>query len=465
MGAGDGAPEPDRPTLPARFAPLFLGLLVAAVLTSLARRPFRAFDTYFHLRFGEEFRHDWSVAHPGQPSIASSNDWVPTQWLPQVALSWTDDVAGTTGLVVAFAASVVAFATATYLLLRRWTSVGPAALLTTIVLYGCLPDLSLRPQVLSYLFLVAVVASWNHAARTGRAPWWLVPLGWLWATSHGMWVLGLGTSAVLAVAVCLERRADRREIVRLLAVPVITVLATCATPVGPRILPAVLLVNSRAQYFDEWRAPELFSAFGLPVLALLVASGWLLARARDTGPFVLALAGLGLAFATYSSRTLPLALVVLACVVAVLAPRRPSVASRRSERVAVAVLAAGVVAVAPLLPVLDRPDDGAAAFSARLGELPDGTVVLTDRTMGAVLLWTEPHLDIPLHGYGDVYTDRELEDYDRLVKVEPGWEETIARLGSRVALLPEDAALAAALEGAGWQVVERADDRVLLAAP
>lgn len=468
----DATPAAGRFPLLAAVWPPLAGLLVAALLAALASRPFRAFDTYFHLRFGEEFRNGWSLAHPGQLSSASSNDWVPTQWLPQIALSWVSDSAGDTGLVVLFAVLVSAFATATYLLLRRQASAGVASTLAGLVVLGCLPSLSLRPQVLSYLFLVAVLASWELTRRTGRLPWWLVPLTWVWAVSHGMWILGVGASAVLAVAVCLERRGRRAETLRLLGLPAAMLLAACVTPAGPRLVSAVVLVNSRAEHFHEWRAPELVTVGAAPVTLLLVLAVVLMVRRDRAQPYDIALLGLGCVFAIYSTRTLPLALVVLAVVVAreVTALRdrpasRPVPPLGRGERAMVAALTVGVVVLAPLLPLRDVPADDLQPFAGDLDDLPDGAVVLTDRPSGAVLLWTEPRLDVPMHGYGDVYTDDELEAYDELFRLEPDWEDTLEVLDPQVALLPEDTPLAAALEERGWRAAAASDDLVYLTPP
>ncbi|WP_418059474.1 hypothetical protein [Pimelobacter simplex] len=456
----------------ARVAPLLAGVLLAALLAALVRRPFRAFDTFFHLRFGEEFRHDWSIAHPGQLSTASSADWVPTQWLSQVVLSWISDQAGTTGLVVTFAVVVVAFVAATYLLLRHRTGPGPAVALTALVVLGCLPSLSLRPQLLSYLFLVLVLAAWDRTRRTGRAPWLLVPLSWLWAMSHGMWILGIGTAAVLAVAVCLERRPGRRAALGLLAVPAGMLVAALLTPVGPRLLGAVALVSSRAEHFAEWSAPELISLGTAPVTLLLFAAVVLMVSRKATlprpRPYDIALLALGGVFAVYSGRTLPLAVVVLAAVVASeLSALRslPHPPVRRPELAAVAALALAVVAIAPAQSVLDDPAADIRPFGDRLGALAPGSVVLTDRTTGAVLLWTEPALDVPMHGYGDVYTDAELDRYDDLEALVPGWEATLAALSPAAALLPEDAPLAGGLATLGWRVTQRADDLVYLVPP
>lgn len=452
-----------RSPLLTRALPPLAGLLLAAFLSTLARRPFRAFDTYFHLRFGEEFRHGWSVAHPGQLSLSSSNDWVPTQWLPQVMLSWIDDRAGVSGLVAVFAALIAALAAAVYLCLRGHAGRGAALFLTVLVIVGCLPSLSLRPQMLSYLFLIAVLAAWNRARRRGGAPWLLIPLAWLWATCHGMWILGVGASMVLAVAVVIERRPDRWAAARMLAVPAGMLLAGLITPVGPRLLGAVFLVGSRTEYFNEWRPPELATIGAAPVTGLLAVAVLLLVRRGHVEPYPIALLTLGSAFALYSTRTLPLALIVLAAVVAGECGRRSAVTPPTvRERIVTAAIAGATVLVALGGPTLDEPADDLRPFSARLGELPEGSTVLTDWTTGSILLWTNPGLDVPRHGYGDVYTDEELADDRVLGRLGPGWQRVLDRLDPQAALLPDSAPLTTALEERGWSPLERANGLVLL---
>lgn len=469
------APLPEeRPRFPllARTAPAVLGALLAVVLAFLAHSPFRSFDTFFHLRFGAEFRGAWPIADPGHPSVASSNDWLPTQWLPQVLLATVADAAGSTGLVVALASLLALLGAAVYALLRSRTTPGVAALLTAVVIVGLLPSLSLRPQLVSFLLAVVVVASWDHARRTGRTPWWLVPLSWLWAVSHGMWILGIVMSGVLAVAVGVERRAGVAAWLRLIAVPAGMLLAACVTPVGPRLVSSVLLVNARAEHFREWAAPELTTPALAPLTALLAVSVLLAALGDRARPFEVALLALGGVFAVYSQRTVPLALVVLAALVASQVSALRELRGRRRRRVrrietaVVAALAVAVVVLAPLLPEAGASEDrsAVAAFDHRLKALPEATMVLTDRRYGSVLLWTHPHLDVPIHGYGDVYTDAELETYDDLAELEPGWDETLRDLGVEVALLSEDDRLAYALEQRGWAVSDRGEGLLLLTA-
>src|ERR1700712_5787527 len=85
----------------ARTRAVLAGLVVVGILVSLfvnVARPLTNTDTYFHLRFGEEFLHGWSLRHPGSVSTFATRDWVPTQWLSEIAMTRVEQWFGLAGL-------------------------------------------------------------------------------------------------------------------------------------------------------------------------------------------------------------------------------------------------------------------------------------------------------------------------------------------------------------------------------
>ena len=54
-------------------------------------------------------------------------------------------------------------------------------------------------QLAALLLLAGSVYGWRATARDGRTRWWLVLVSWVWACSHGTWVVGLAVGG-LAVA-------------------------------------------------------------------------------------------------------------------------------------------------------------------------------------------------------------------------------------------------------------------------
>src|SRR5690242_5581095 len=99
--SSDEAVEVAPPVRLARTRTVLAGLVVVGILVSLVANCARTLtntDTYFHLRFGQEFLHGWSLRHPGSVSTFATSDWVPTQWLSEVVMARTEDWFGLSGV-------------------------------------------------------------------------------------------------------------------------------------------------------------------------------------------------------------------------------------------------------------------------------------------------------------------------------------------------------------------------------
>lgn len=449
-------------------------LVLVGVVVALVRQaadPLGNTDTFFHLRFGHEFLHGWSLRHPGSVSSFATREWLPTQWLPQVLMAWGEEQGGLAAVAWMSGAQLATLALVVAWVCRRRADLVVVAFVVPVTLAACWPALSMRPQVLTYAFMALAVHAWWRAAETGARPWLLVPLTWFWAMWHGMWPFALVAGVVGVVACVLHRRPGRPEVVRQLGVLLGCAIAGAITPIGPGLYPAVLTVAGRARFFAEWGPPDFTSANGA-ALALLAAPAllvWL--RRGTTWPGALFL-GLGLALALYSNRTLPLAAVTLAVVAATTLQQllsSSSVApSRRELGLGAAAGVLGLAVLAVLTPrTADEPDDDlvSAEVEAALDDLPAGTAVLNDWGDGGYVMWAHPQLDLVMHGYGDTFTTAELQRNSDILDLERGWQDLVRSTGAEVAFLPTDQPLTAALEDAGWRVVEGDDDVELLTAP
>jgi hypothetical protein len=448
---------------------------MAIVFGALVRRaamPLDNLDTYFHLRFGHEFLSgDWSVRDPGSVSSLATADWVPTQWLSEVVMAQTEDWFGLAGVAWLSGLLFLSLALVVYWACRRQAEPAVAALLVVLTLIACTSGMSMRPQLVSYVLVVATTAAWQRARDTGRAPWLLVPVTWVWTMCHGMWPIGIVIGVVAVLGLVLDRGHPRRTLARMAAVPVLSAAVSLLSPAGPGLLPAVLRVGSRAKYFYEWNPPDYtkpWVAVLVVILALAVVPR--LRRAERVPWFDVLLLGLAALLAIYSMRTVPVA----ACLAAPLAAAavqpilgaRPSVP--RGERLLVvggAVLALATLAV--LVPhTADEHRDTPSWLDGALGDLPAGTRVIDDSGFGGYLMWRFPQLDVVVHGYGDLYTDDELERNADIERVRAGWVELVQDTGATYAVLPPNSPLAYNLrEAEGWRVVERSDDLELLRPP
>lgn len=442
--------------------PALVGVVVLGTIVMLASSTPDNPDTYFHLRFGHEFLSDWSPWSPGSVSALDTRDWVPTQWLSEIGLAAVEDLGGLPALATLYGVLLVSLAVLWYVSARREASPLVSVLVTLVALLAAAPGLSLRPQVLSFGLATVTVMIWNRARLQARVPWVLIPLCWLWAMLHGMWILGVFVSLGCAVGLLLERKVRWP----VLLVPTAMFGVAALTPAGPALIGAVLSVNSRAKYFPEWAAPDFVSTYGVAVLALIAIAivPVLLSGPAETFDVLLTVAAVVLA--VYSQRTVPVA----AAVLLPLAARRLQALQGPLERtggferyLVVGAAALSIIVTAVLAPQrASAPPPPATAFTAELGALPAGTRILTDYSTGGFVMWAHPDLDVPVHGYGDLYTDAELEAFNDLFQLEPGWDRTVRADGFSIAVLPPSAPLTAALESHGWQVTGRTDQLLML---
>ena len=415
------------------LVPLAMALATLVAMVRVAASPLSNPDTYFHLRFGHEFLEHWSLRHPGHVTTWATADWVPTQWLPQEVMAQLEDWFGLAGVAWYAGFQFVALTLALYLAARRWADRVVAAPLLIVALLACSPGFSMRPQVLSYLAALLTVALWMSVRYgTGRVLWrasLTVPLIWVWAMCHGMWPLGVIISAVAVAALVLDGTARGTQALKLAGVPVLAGLAGgILTPVGPALLPAVLLVNSRGQYFTEWAPPDFTSPNCLALLLVLGVTVLLMVR-RGADWFMTAMVGLSAGFSVYSGRTVPVA----ACMLVPLAAHTlqgllgDTQRVRRIERtVALGAAAASLAVLAVLVPsTSDKPPPQPSWVDPALTSMPDGTRILNDQSFGGFLMWRYRDLDFMFSGYGDIYTTKELKAMSEINDVKPGWDDKV----------------------------------------
>lgn len=452
-----------------RLLPLLLLLVLFAVLVLLASSSLTNADSFFHLRVGEHFLHDWTPWSPGYLNHFATRPWAPTQWLSEIVMAWFANHWGLAGVAWLSGLWFLALATVVYLTCRRVGSAVVAVAIALAVMIACQPSLSARPQVLSYILVAVTVDAWFCTSRDGRIRWWLIPLCWLWAMLHGMWLLGVVTSLVAALALMLQRPSPlSRRPARAIFVPLGMLVVAGVTPAGPRLYSAVFAVGTRSGVFDEW-GPTRFTDPTNAVLAVMLATALLLAlRHQRPDWLATALLVLSCAWAAYSERTLPIAAVTVAPLLASqLTPfTRPRESVSSPERLTIgAGLAAALVVLGFSSSVAGQIHQPTWVAPA-LRSLPQGTPVIADWQPAGYLTWAYPNLDPVMTGYADMYTDTELHEFIAMTELHPGWDAQVRRYGARVAVLAPKLPLAYALQHTlHWRVVHRSTDVELLVAP
>lgn len=417
-----------------------IAVLGSIAAKSLAER-LAEHDVWWHMRAGELIVATGSIPHADVFSYtAAGSSWVVQSWLADVMLHGIDAALGPRGIIVWRAVMLVAiYGLAARIMVRDAGHSVRTWALIALTAYGGVLGWIERPNLFSYLLVVAVVA----LARDGeRRAWLAVPLIALWANLHAMVVLGVGILWLLAgvrwllVLVRVEG-VDRVKAVRSSLVAVVAVLASFLNPSGPFLWTfATRLVRTASSLATEWDSPSFHRAGTLPFLAMILLTLTVLAFARHRiAPTELALAAAFVALGLYAERNLPASSLVLGLVVARMlrpssrgepegAPDRPP-REALSPRQGSAVMVTGpallaVLAVLTLI-VLNRfptSSDLAATADeslpvAAIRDLPREPVRLfiDDRWGGLAIYMRWPSVRVAIDGRAEVYGEQRIARY------------------------------------------------------
>lgn len=425
-------------------------------------------DAYVHLRLGDEFLSGWSLRQPGNLSRFDTATWFPSQWLSQIAMAWTNDTFGIPGVIWLAGALIVSLPVSMYLVCRSTAAPLPAVLAVVVGTCAAAPGLAARPQILSYLLTLWVTSAWLATAQDKRPRYWLILLAWAWVPLHGMWVIGTTIGIAAVVGIALTKSIDGLHIVRLASIALLSALVPMVTPLGINAYSSVLGVNERSSYLSEWQPPTFTSPNALALLLMIVV---ILISALRSGamewPHIMIL-GLAIAWGLFSVRTTIVAAVILTPLAALalqrLVPRVERIAAKEFLAVAtVWLFALGSLAYSATTRGHDEPMAG--WVNDRLDSMPADTAILNDWEVGHYLLWRHPQLQLVMHGYVDMFTLKELRRNADIVRLEPHWDDEIARLDVEYALVDTDSRLGYALiETLHWHVIE-SDEKYALLAP
>lgn len=459
-----------RPVVP-RWMPF---LLVLGLMGLAARHGFRPIgdpDTWWHLRLGDEIWRTWNFTDPAPWTRFATEHWVTTQWLPEVVASRFEHLFGLPGVVWLFCAGLVLLTAALYLACRREADVLAATIAALVGFLAMSATLTPRPQLVSFILLLMVTSTWLRTARDLRPRWWLVPVSWLWACSHGMWFSGVVVGAVVVVGLILDRRIHGRLALKMLAIPVSSLLVAALTPAGSGLMLSPFAVGGITKYITEWAPPSIhdLSPAATAVMIGVVALTW--AGGRQVAWTNVGILLVATCWALLSARTVTLGAAMTAPLLAAtlqsLLRHRPP----RMRRLEVAALGGSAVAVlaavALILPgSVGTPANVPNGLNASLDRLPPHTVIFNDSVLGGWLLWRHPSLEPVIDGRAEAFPKTQFEGYIKTSQVSSGWESFLETTQSTYALVEEHSPLATALnERLHWRLLGRDDGYVLLAAP
>jgi hypothetical protein len=432
----------------------------------------------------------FSSTDPWSP--LATRTFVPTQWLPSVIVDTLYNRFGLDAVVWARMVGIALLVAVLLVTTRRVAGPAAAVVTTAAVMAASWPALSERPQLLGFVLLVPLVAGWVATGHDGRARWWLVPLTWLCACTHGIWSLGLVVGGLVVGGLFVEAVATQRQsaqtaqrqpaveappkpsVGRLALVWVACLVAAAATPLGPRLVLTPFTVGSNGRSFvDEWLPSSVRQLHVLVALALVVALVGLWVG-REHRPRLweglLLVAALGLILSM--QRTVPVGAFVLAPLLAkeldarIPATLRGGAIARREGIALVTALALAALLAAPVAAATsDGPRFVPTAVQPALDRLEPGTRLIAEGDVTGWVLFAAPDaapvFDLRIESYDPAYVRHFISAMD----AEKGWDGFLRSTGAQAALLLDDSPLALALQQVWhWRVVQQDRGFVLLEA-
>jgi hypothetical protein len=450
-----------------------LALVIVAATTRVGLRVVSDPSPWLHLRVGQFLLDGGRFGLPDPWAPNPVRPFVLTQWLPSILAAKLYAVAGLPAIAWLRCLSMLLLLTATLWCTRRVASAVPSLLAAMMCVLAAGEGMTERPQAISFVLLAITVGAWWRSAEDLKPRWWLIPLTWIWAMSHGLWVVGLGVGVVMVVGLAIDHRIDRRQAGRLLAIPAMGLVAAALTPVGPRLLLTPLTVGTNGSDFvGEWQPTSIRDPYAILTLAMLaiVLLGWI--RSRAVPPWwQISLAALSLVSTLAMSRLIAVGAVLAAPLLAQAlqqffgTPMKP--VTRRATATWLALVTAAALIAMPASAAIARTPAGVPeGLRTQLSAIPAGTVILCDDDKTGWLLWAEPQLAPAIDIRTEIYSHAHLAAYVRTMAVEPGWQDFIRTTRSTYALVAQRSPIATALtERLGWHRLGSDSGYVLLAAP
>jgi hypothetical protein len=463
-------------------------LLIAAVV---GLRPTTAFDLWWQLKTGELI---WTTGHVPHHDVFSHTSagqpWQVQEWLAEWVFYGLFRGLGADALV---AYKVLGTTLVIALVLWRcrlrcqhWalaSAVSALAALTTGMW------LDVRPQLFTYLLFaltLVLLDQWRRGAWP-RAIWLLPGLMLLWVNLHGGFMVLFALLGVeIAVTLGEEMTGSRaeRQSGRLVAVTLLCALAALINPSGTEVYryPFLLLGHrDMLNFIQEWLSPDFQQAWAKPLGCWIVLLALCGGRSRRNRTRDLLLLGGLLHSALFSRRHIPLLIIASAPMVAeqlgelLRALQRRLItlqglhhACRLAAPVALLVLMTGCLArqaqEAQLLGALAssvRGEPRGSWFSRCVGlgsfpiyaaeflaTQPAGGRLFNDYAWGGYCAWRLwPRYQVFIDGRAEVFFATSYWDYQRITRLEPGWQEKLRRWRVDTILIPPGVALAGALVG------------------
>ena len=440
------------------------------VLATACLMPFQS-DTWWHLRAGQEMvSRRFVMLHDEFSFTVAGTYWPNHEWLSEIVFYLTYRVGGLPGMTLLAASGLTAALALSWRLMR----VAPTTKL--LFMAAAIPSIAkvwtVRPHVFTLLLLMVLV----HLIL--RRMYWPLPVLFIvWANLHGGVALGL---VVLGGVTLADGWLEGRPtLFRMLALCAACFVATLVTPLGIGLWTTIpeSIQKSMANGIAEWRPPHEFGwrhldfwVIAAGLVAAVAARRRSIATRTDAAIVCATLALLPLALR--SSRNITPFVLMAGPALSCLLPLTAGVSSRpRLERYGVNAALLGGIALICAVVV-------ASVWSARaqrLGwdpisrQVVDAVQQCPGRLYnrfddGGYLIWFAPDVSVFVDNRQDPYPLAFLQDH--LQHEQTGdYEGVFARYQVTCAFLPPESPTAARLVSNGWKTTAKDGRWLVLQAP
>jgi hypothetical protein len=428
----------------------------------------------------------------GYPSI-------PHEWLSQVLFAGVYNWLGLNGIVLLTALTIMlTWSIVYYEALRKSNSFFAAMIFTVLAVGASQIHVLPRPHILTYILIATWIALLERIDEHKPYAWWPLPLLMLlWVNSHGMFVLGILIWGIYLAGDFLDHPSktwfSSAKAKALMIGGALSLFTTFFSPSGPKIWAAITSLGRNA--YITSKIPEYQSAnFHLPetwpfiIILFFVIISFARTTRKGSWPHILLVVSFtGLAL--YSSRMIPL----FAIVVTPIATKAfagwiqneypQSQLSAIEENIhKINLSSKGLVWVlVTIIAVAMLFNSGNAIDPENQGNVFDGRFFPVKATIwlqhhpqrgqmfnefdwgGYLLLELWPAYQIFMDGHTHIYGEGLTREYERVVNMDVGWEEILAKYDVAWVIVRVNAPLARALSVSGdWEIAYKDQTSIIL---
>jgi hypothetical protein len=513
-----GIRQPARDAVSRFLLPDLAAMLAAATLVyclflyGAGEKLFRDSDTGWHIRNGESILANRALPHTDPYSFSKAGQpWVSWEWGSDILMGLANRAGGLGALTALFSLTISA---SSWLWCRLNFAAGGdfllAGLFAPLLITTTSAHWLARPHVFSWIFLLSVVLcaeKWDREARRPALSRLLLvaAASAVWANLHASFflfpliALVYGASHLARPLLWpLDRPTERAQAAWFFYVSLTALAGSFVNPYGWQLHAHVIeylwndRLTSQIAEFQSFNFHDPDATQMALTMALAAAGGILALSQKKLAHFLLA--AMFLWGGLRSARVVPLVALLLlplanGSIVKALRDagslRQPvrrglDAALAYSARLRQIDLRLGgwafsAIAIAVSLLLLQTP-----AYSRRIGfppsafpvaasqavaKLPPDARILASDSYGGYLIYRfSGARKVFFDGRSDFYGADFLKQYLLLIAARPGWPAVVSAYGLTHALLPNDSALNAALQQAGWTTLYRDDVATLLEA-